>query len=101
LTRLAHVYKQLNAAVGAFGLDSLSVGTAAVASNDPGDARFIQLEAQLKSLTDERGALAHQMIGLLNGAAFHDREFEAEQAESLSQRGEQLLGEMADLAANP
>src|SRR5712691_6306761 len=32
LTRLAHVYKQINAAVGAFVLDSVSVATAAAAS---------------------------------------------------------------------
>ncbi len=101
LTRLAHVYKQLNGAVGAFGLESLSVATTSVASDDPGDARFVQLEAQLKQLTGRRNSLARQMIALLNGAAFRDRDFSADQANDLSDRGDQLLGEMADLAANP
>jgi hypothetical protein len=102
LTRLAHVYKQLNGAVGAFGLDSLSVATSAVSSgNSSQDTRFHDLEGQLKSLTNQRNSLARQMIALLNGAAFHDRDFSADQANDLSDRGEQLLGVMADLAANP
>ena len=58
LRRLADAYKQLNAAVGQFGLDSLNVATAAAGSSTPGDARFKQLEAQLTSLTDRRNTVA-------------------------------------------
>jgi hypothetical protein len=101
LTRLAHVYKQINAAVGAFGLGSLSVATTAAASNTAGDARFHDLESQLVSLTNQRNALARKMVALLNGAAFRDREFSSDEANDLADRGEQLLGAMADLAANP
>jgi hypothetical protein len=101
LTRLAHVYKQLNASVGAFGLDSLSVATAAASSNTPGDTRFRDLEGQLVALTNQRNALARKMIALLNGAAFRDREFSSDDANDLSDQGEQLLGAMEDLAANP
>lgn len=98
LTRLARVYKQLNGSVGAFGLDSLSVATVAAGGSD---ADFTQLESNLKSLTDERNTLARQMIGLLNGAAFRDREFDDDQANTLADRGERLIGTMEDLAANP
>jgi hypothetical protein len=98
LTRLAHVYKQLNGAVGAFGLDSLSVATVAAGGSD---ADFAQLESQIKNLTDQRNALAGQMIALLNGAAFHDRSFDDDEANALAERGERLIGVMEDLAANP
>jgi hypothetical protein len=101
LTRLAHVYKQLNASVGAFGLDSLSVATAAASSNTPGDTRFRDLEGQLVALTNQRNGLARKMVALLNGAAFRDREFSSDDANDLSDQGEQLLGAMEDLAANP
>jgi hypothetical protein len=98
VTHLAHVYKQLNGAVGAFGLTSLSVGTTAVASDD---TRFGQLETRLTALTDERNALARQMIDALNGVAFGNGERSGEDADRLAARGEELIGQMEDLAANP
>jgi hypothetical protein len=101
LTRMAHVYKQINGAVGDFGLESLIAGTAAVSSNTPGDAQFSQDEKQLAALTDERNRIAHQMSDLLNDIAFHRGDVDDDRAADLTARGEQLLGEMDELAANP
>jgi hypothetical protein len=98
---MSHVYKQIKAAVGAFGLQSLSVATAAVASNTSGDAQFSQDEKQLAALTSKRNRVAHQMSEVLNGIAFHHRSVDEDDASDVTARGEQLLGEMDDLAANP
>jgi arylsulfatase A-like enzyme len=101
LTNLAHAYKQLNGAVGAFGLASLSVANTAATSDTPGDAQFAQLEQQLTQLTNRRNGVARQMINLLNGAAFRERDFSADEANDLTQRANELIGQMEDLAANP
>ena len=101
LTNLAHAYKQLNGAVGAFGLASLSVANTAATSDTPGDAQFADLEQQLTQLTNRRNGVARQMINLLNGAAFRERDFSADEANDVTQRANELIGQMEDLAANP
>lgn len=69
-TDLAAAYKQINAPVGEFGMDTLSVSTKALESNSANDATYNSLESSLGSLTAERDALAGQISAALNGAEF-------------------------------
>ncbi len=97
--QLAQMYKQLNAAVGEFGLDSLTASTKALTSgNATDDSTYTNLEAQLTSLGSQRNALAAQMIGLLEGAEFNGQIISNSQAQSLISQGQALLNEMHALA---
>ncbi len=97
--QLAQMYKQLNAAVGEFGLDSLTASTKALTSgNATDDSTYTNLEAQLTSLGSQRDALAGQMIGLLEGAEFNGQIISNSQAQSLISQGQALLNEMHALA---
>ncbi len=68
--RLAQVYKQINAPVGALGLSTLSVSTRALASNSPNDATYQRLEQFLQTVTSTRNTLATQIITILETASF-------------------------------
>ncbi len=97
---LAQMYKQINASVGPFGLDSAQVSTVALESNDTNDATYTNLEGQLSSLGSQRDALAAQMIGLLEGAAFNGQFITQQQVQPLIAQGQSLLNQMHALA-NP
>jgi hypothetical protein len=75
LLQLAQVYKQINATVGQLGRDSLTASTAALASNS----------------SDDRDFIAHQMRGLLEGAAFGNQPVGDEQAKRLIRQGLALM----------
>ncbi|HEU5438055.1 MAG TPA: hypothetical protein VFU88_02100 [Ktedonobacterales bacterium] len=100
LRRLAATYKQLNACVGQFGLDSLKVSTTALASNSPGDATYVNLEGQLATLGGSRDALAAQMSALLEGTTFGGQAINEQQALALTAQGQALLDQMRALAGN-
>jgi hypothetical protein len=100
LLRLAAIYKQLNAAVGRFGLTSLVVSTTALKSNATGDATYISLENQLAALGLQRDAIASQMAGALNAATFGGQALNEQQAKSLIDQGQSLLDSMSTLAGN-
>ena len=70
VSRLGACYKQLNSSVGEFGADTLIASTNAVESATPGDAFFTSVNARLLSLEKARDALAGQIKGELNNAAF-------------------------------
>jgi hypothetical protein len=70
LITLAQIYKQLNAPVGALGLTTLQISTQALESNSSGDTTYTQLENQLISITQVRNAVAGQILGILEAAAF-------------------------------
>ena len=70
VARLGACYKQLNSSVGEFGADTLIASTSAVESSTPGDALFTSVNARLLSLEKARDALAGQVKGELNDAAF-------------------------------
>jgi hypothetical protein len=91
LTRLAQVYKQLDACVGQFGLKTLSVSTTALESSSSGDATYTNLENQLAAFGGQRDALAAQMISLLEGATFNGQAINEQQAKSLIAQGQALL----------
>ena len=84
---LAQIFKQLNAPIGEFAMDTLKTSTRALASNDLNDATYTSIEGRIQSLTTQRTTLASQMIGLLNGAEFNGIAFSDAQAQSLITQG--------------
>jgi hypothetical protein len=100
LVRLGQVYTQLEAAVGAFGLDTLRASTKALASESAHDAGYTGIEGQLKRLGAARDALALKMRAALLGVAFSGRALNERQARTLIAQGDRLLGEAAVLAAS-
>ncbi len=98
-TKVAQTYKQLDAAVGEFGLATLSASTRAIESGTSlDDSTYASLENQLASLIDQRNTLAAQMIGLLEGAEFNAKSISEEQAQSLVSQGLALIAEAQALA---
>jgi hypothetical protein len=69
-TALAQAYKEINATKGPLGVSSLVAANRAITSDDATYGKFL---AKIGSITDERNALAGQMIDLLNGAAFKNQ----------------------------
>ena len=101
LIRLAQVYKQIDAAVGQLGLDSLIVSTKALESGSAlDDTVYTRLENQLTSITSSRDALAAQMSALLEGAAFNGQSINEQQATQLINQGQALLLEVKTMAGS-
>ena len=69
-TALAQAYKEINATKGPLGINSLVAANRAITSEDAIYGKFL---TKIGAITDERNALAGQMIDLLNGAAFKDQ----------------------------
>lgn len=98
LLRLGQVYKQLNASVGQFGLDTLRIATAAMQSDTPGDSLYMGMDLQLQSISQTRDSLAMQMAMMLNGAEFGGQAIDEQQAKSLIDQGQALLDRVHGLA---
>ena len=97
--KVAQTYKQLDAAVGQFGLATLAASTRAIESGSASDdSTYNALENELASLISRRDALAGQMIKLLEGAEFSGRSISEGQAQSLVAQGQALLAEANALA---
>ena len=67
---LAGVYKQLNASVGQFATATLKLSTSAIESTSPGDATYVQTDAVLTALGQQRDALAGLISSQINGQFF-------------------------------
>jgi len=98
LSGLGRVYTQLEAAVGQFGLATLTASTRALASDSPGDASYTSIENQLAALGAARNTLAAQMQTLLIGAEFGGVAISANAAEKLIAQGGVLLARAETLA---
>jgi hypothetical protein len=96
--KLADAYKQINAPVGRFGLDSLKVSTRALKSDDPSDETYQSLESEIAGLTQVRSIISKEIIGLLEGAAFHGREISDDDTGRLTREARKLLEQMHELA---
>jgi len=96
LQDLAAVYKQLNAPVGLFGLETLKVSTTAL-EGDVGT--YASLESQLQALGDDRDAVAGQMSAALNAAA-GGQAINENQAKDLIGEGQALLARVTLLAGS-
>src|SRR5439155_5663996 len=100
LRRLGEVYKQLNAPFGTFGMNMLRVSGRAIKSGSPtDDSTYTSLENQIASYTSQRDALASQIRGALDGAAFHGKSLNEQQAKDWISQAEILLNRAAALAA--
>jgi hypothetical protein len=93
LLSLGQVYTQLEAAVGEFGLDTLSASTRALASDSAGDAGYTSIEGQLRQLGAARNALAAQMQAALTGAEFGGQPLSGKTARKLITAGQALLAQ--------
>ena len=91
LLRLGRVYTQLEAPVGAFGLDTLQASTRALGSDSAGDATYTRIEDRLQQLGAARDAIAGQMRALLLAAAFGGQPVNPDAASRLIGQGEMLL----------
>jgi hypothetical protein len=99
IIELASVYKQLNAGVGEFALDTLEVSNRALKSGSSSDdSTYARLEAALMDLGNRRDALAGEMIAVLDAAAFEGQHINVHHARRLIERGRALLAEAHDLA---
>src|ERR1043165_529555 len=79
-TPLAKTYKQLNAPFGQFGMDALTASTRAIRSgSDSDDSTYTSIESQIDALTTQRNALAGQIRGLLDAAAFNGQSIDSGQ----------------------
>jgi hypothetical protein len=72
VTRLGECYKQLNSSVGDFGAATLTASTSAIESTSLGDATYLGIDSQLRSLEVARDQLAGEIKGELEGAAFEN-----------------------------
>jgi hypothetical protein len=95
---LAAAYKQLNAPLGQFGLDSLTAATAAIESNDVHDVTYHSVETQISQLTNQRNVLAAQIIAVLNRAEFGNTPVDPTVAANLISQANALIAQMATLA---
>jgi hypothetical protein len=95
---LAEMYKRIDAPIGELGLATLQTSTTALESNTAGDSTYTQLENQLISITNQRDALASQMIDLLEGAEFSGHAISRPLARHLIHEGQELLDEVNALA---
>jgi hypothetical protein len=98
LLRLARVYKQINAPFGQLGRSSLTVSTAALASNSTNDEAYTGLESRIASWHERRDAIAGPMRALLEGAAFGGQPIGEQQAQHLINQGQALLEEVTSCA---
>jgi len=96
--RLAAIYKQLNATLGQFDMDSLKASTTALESNSTGDATYTRIENRLQSLGSQRDALAGQIKTELDNAEFQGVALNEQQAKGQIDQAQSLLDQMHTLA---
>jgi len=89
LSRLAEAYKQINAPRGELGRKTLTgISTRAL----EGDAEtYAVLEDKIFDLTNQRNAIAAQMIAMLEAAAFQNQAIDEHKANRLIDQAEDLL----------
>jgi hypothetical protein len=75
LAALGDAYKRINAPFGSLALDSLTVSTAALTSDTPGDVTYATLQERIAGWTARRDDLAGRMKALLDGATFRGERF--------------------------
>jgi len=90
-SRLAQVYKQINAPFGEFAMNALTVSTAALKSADANDATYHRLSDQIAAWTSQRDGIASQMKSLLKAAAFDSQAIDGKTASLLIDEANDLL----------
>ncbi|HYS03342.1 MAG TPA: hypothetical protein VET82_13430 [Candidatus Eisenbacteria bacterium] len=101
LVQLGHVYKQLDATVGAFGTAVVNADSrAAQTGTGPSDGTYLAFENQLNSLTNDRNRVALQISQLLDAASFDQAEVSTGAIASLVSRAQSILDRAQQLASN-
>ncbi len=101
LIQLGHVYKQLDATVGAFGTAVVNADSRAVQTGTgPSDGAYLAFENQLNSLTNDRNRVALQISQLLDAASFDQTQFSTGAIVSLEGRAQSILDRAQQLASN-
>jgi hypothetical protein len=95
---LAQALKQINAAVGSFGLATLHASTVALKSNDQDDSTYTSIENHLSSYAAQRDALVAQILPLLEAAQFDGTPIPDSTAQSLIQEAQNLLSSVQQYA---
>ncbi len=98
LQTLGSAYKQLTAPFGALGMASLRISTAGIVSNSAGDGDYLTMDASLASWASRRDALAHDIIGVLDGAEFGDASATEARIRSLTNQAKALTAEVVAAA---
>ncbi|HKW71898.1 MAG TPA: sulfatase-like hydrolase/transferase [Candidatus Dormibacteraeota bacterium] len=94
LSRLAFVYKQINAPVGQLSLDSVRFSTKAMVSSSAGDFQYTASVARIQGWTSRRDALAAQMIARLDRTGPNSHEGDEDDVRALIAQGRNLLAEV-------
>jgi hypothetical protein len=98
LRRLGEVYKQLNAPFGSLAASTLVASTRAIKSGtSTDDGTYSSIENQISALTTQRDALAAQIRGALDSAAFGGNTIDEQQAKSWIKQAEALIDQAAAL----
>lgn len=98
---LAQALKQINAAVGPFGLATLHASTVAMESGDSqDDSTYINIENQLSSYGTQRDALVAQIEPLLEAAEFDGIPIPNSTAQNLIQQAQDLVSSVQAYAGN-
>jgi hypothetical protein len=92
--QLAAALKRIDAPVGPLGLASLAMATRAIESDQPNDAAYQAYLNTLASVTTRRNALAGQMLGQLEAAAFAGRPLSPRIARDESAQADALIAEV-------
>lgn len=95
--QLAQAYKQINAPVGQFGLNTLQASTNALKGDD---ATYASIENQLMNLTDQRNTLAGNMIAELEAASFNGQPINVHEAQNWIAQAQALQNQAAALAGS-
>jgi hypothetical protein len=101
LLKLGQIYKQINAPFGELAAKTLKVSTYAIESDTAGDATYKNLENQIASWTAQRDDLTAQIQSMLEGAEFHGKAIDEQEANQLISKGEALVEQASDCASNP
>jgi hypothetical protein len=96
--RLGDVYEQLNAPFGSFALDAVKASTVALSSTD--ETKYESIEDAISGLTTQRDALAGQIRGGLNAAAFDGKALNEQQAKGWIDQAQGLIEQMQTLATS-
>src|SRR5262249_46996316 len=88
---LAALYKQLNAAVGSVGLNSLAAANHAITSDDTTYAQYL---TTFGVIATNRDALANQIKGVLNDAAFAGKRIDDQTAAQLGLAAQQIIDQV-------
>lgn len=98
-SRLAAIYKQINAPVGQLSIDSIKFATKAMLSTSSGDQTYINADATIAGWTTRRDALAEKMIRVLDNTGPHsEHESDGDDGNLISQ-AQRLLAEVHAAAA--